>query len=215
MYADFHIYGNTFVEKGKMFHEKAEDIFDGKSLKYFFLPIKQIIDLTKSQSLIDFGCGKAKFYFDKITIKEIKYNNVIEYWKIQDYYLYDPGVDIFSTYPKIKMDGVICIDVVEHIPPDDVIIFIENIFKLAKKFVFIVIACYPAGKKLPDGRNVHLSIKNPKEWEEIISKFKIKYPSISPYVICTPRREEFVAVSKFGYKAIKIINNEYLVLSKF
>ena len=72
-----------------------------------------------------------------------------------------------------------------------IINFIENIFKLAKKFVFIVIACYLANKKLPDGRNVHLSIKNPKEWKKIISKFKVKYPNISPYVICATNRDGF------------------------
>ena len=187
IYADMHKNGTD--------RDDAKDTFDGKSLKYFFHPIKQIIDSTKSQSLIDFGCGKAKFYFNKITIKEIEYKNIIEYWKIQDYYLYDPGVDKFSTYPSIKMDGVICIDVVEHMPPEDVINFIEDIFKFAKKFVFIVIACYPAGKKLPDGRNVHLSIKKPGEWKKIISKIKIKYPSISPYVICSVKRGVFVAIS--------------------
>ena len=187
IYADMHKNGTD--------RDDAKGTFDGKSLKYFFLPIKQIIDLTKSQSLIDFGCGKAKFYFNEITVKEIYYNNVIEYWKIQDYYLYDPGVDNFSLYPSKKMDGVICIDVVEHIPQEDVINFIEDIFKLAKKFVFIVIACYPAWKKLPDGRNMHLSIKNPREWEGIISKFKTKYPNISPYVICATDRNKFTAVS--------------------
>ena len=186
-YADLHNNGTTW--------DDAKDIFDGKSLEYFFESIKKIIDLTKSKSLIDFGCGKAKFYFNNILINEIEYNNVIEYWNIKDYYLYDPGVNNFSTYPNKKMDGVVCIDVVEHMPPVDVIDFIEDIFKLAKKFVFIVIACYLAKKKLPDGRNVHLSIKNPKEWEEIISKFKIKYPNISPFVICSTSREQFIAVS--------------------
>ena len=117
-----------------------------KSLKYFFSPIKQIIDLTKSKSLIDFGCGKAKFYFNKIKIKKIEYKNVIEFWNIQDYFLYDPGVDEFSTYPNIKTDGVLCIDVVEHIPPEDIMNFIDDIFHLAKKFVFIVISCYEGQK---------------------------------------------------------------------
>jgi len=187
IYADMHNNGTIW--------DDAESTFDGKSLKYFFSPIKQIIDLTKSKSLIDFGCGKAKFYFNKILINEIEYNNVIEYWNIKDYYLYDPGVNNFSTYPNKKMDGVVCVDVVEHMPPVDVIDFIEDIFKLAKKFVFIVIACYLAKKKLPDGRNVHLSIKNPKEWEEIISKFKIKYPNISPFIICSTSREQFITVS--------------------
>ena len=187
IYADMHNSGTDW--------DDAKDTFDGKSLEYFFEAIKKIIDLTKSKSLIDFGCGKAKFYFNKIHVNEIEYKNVIKYWNIQDYYLYDPGVNNFSIYPKKKMDGVICIDVVEHMPPEDVVNFIEDIFKLAKKFVFIVIACYLAKKKLPDGRNVHLSIKTPKEWEQIISKLKTKFPKVSPYVICSTSREEFVAVS--------------------
>ena len=31
------------------------------------------------------------------------------------------------------------------------------------------IACYPAKKTLPDGRNVHLTIKNPDNWKILIS----------------------------------------------
>ena len=161
IYADMHKNGTAW--------DNSKDTFYGKSLKYFFQPIKQIIDSTKSNSLIDYGCGKAKFYFNKILINEIEYRNIIDYWNIEEHYLYDPGVINFSTYPNKKMDGVICIDVVEHIPSEDVVNFIEDIFKLAKKFVFIVISCYSAKKKLPDGRNVHLCIKNPKEWEDIIS----------------------------------------------
>ena len=52
------------------------------------------------------------------------------------------------------------------------------LFHLAKKFVFIVISCYEGKKQLPDGRNVHLSIKNPKEWEKIISGDLLIKPGI-------------------------------------
>ena len=69
--------------------------------------------------------------------------------------------------------------------------FIDDIFHLAKKFVFIVISCYEGKKQLPDGRNVYLSIKNPKEWKKIISIFKAKYSNISPYVICATNRDGF------------------------
>ena len=86
-------------------------------------------------------------------------------------------------------------DVVEHIPDNDVINFVEELFSLANNFVFIVIACYPARKILPDGRNVHLSIKDTDEWREIISRIKIKYKHISAYVICSTERNKFTAVS--------------------
>ena len=175
--------------------DSADNTFDGKSLKFFFQPIKQVIDLTKSNSIIDFGCGKAKYYFKEIAIKNNSYSNVTNYWNIDDVFLYDPGVKDFAKYPKKKADGVICVDVVEHIPENDVIKFIEELFKLANKFVFIVIACYPAKKTLPDGRNVHLSLKTAIEWKQIIKNIKEKYSEISPYVICSTQRKQFVAVS--------------------
>ena len=109
--------------------------------------------------------------------------------------LYDPGYRKFQTYPNKILDGVICVDVVEHIPEADVEKFIEEIFSLATKFVFIAIACYPAKKYLPDGRNVHLSIKKPEEWQRIISKVKKIHPTINPFVICSETRKKFITVS--------------------
>ena len=71
----------------------------------------------------------------------------------------------------------------------------RELFKLANKFVFIVIACYPAKKTLPDGRNVHLCIKSVKDWKKIIKDIRLKFSNISPYVICATERKQFVAVS--------------------
>ncbi len=187
IYQNLHDYGTDKIS--------SKTIFDGKSLKFFFKLIKQLIDSTKSNSLIDFGCGKAKYYFEEIIIEGEKYKNISSYWNINDYFLYDPGYFKFKNYPPKPMDALICVDVVEHIPEKDVINFIEDLFKLANKFVFIVIACYPAAKKLPDGRNVHLSIKNPKEWQKIISNIKKNFPHVKPYVICSISRKKFVAVS--------------------
>jgi hypothetical protein len=193
-------FSNNYKNLKKIYrdlHEKgsnigsAENTFDGKSLRFFFQSIYQVIKKTKSNSLIDFGCGKAKYYFNKIHIKEKEYQNILEYWEIDEHTLYDPGVEKFSLYPAKKKDGVICIDVVEHIPEEDVINFIDDLFSLANKFVFIVIACYPAKKNLPDGRNVHLCIKDKEEWREIILNIKKKYPHISPFVICSDNKKYF------------------------
>ena len=187
IYKKLHLNGTEF--------DSAENTFDGKSLKFFFQPIKQVIDLTKSKSVIDFGCGKAKYYFEEIVINNNSYKNITNFWNINDTFLYDPGVENFSKYPSRKADGVICVDVVEHIPEDDAINFIKELFKLANKFVFIVIACYPAIKTLPDGRNVHLCLKSANDWKKIITDIRKKFSNISPYVICATKRDEFVAVS--------------------
>ena len=162
---------------------EAQETFDGRSLRFFFNAIKIILEKTKSSSIIDFGCGKAKYYFKEITIKNAKHKNIINFWNIDEYYLYDPGVKKFSKYPAKKSDGVICIDVVEHIPEKDIFNFFDDLFRLANKFIFVVIACYPSKKTFPDGRNLHLCIKTPAEWKKIFSEFKLKYPLIPLYFV--------------------------------
>jgi hypothetical protein len=54
---------------------------------------------------------------------------------------------------------------------------------------------YPAKKTLPDGRNVHLSIKTPDAWRMIINKIIKKYPDVSPFIICAKARQVFETIS--------------------
>tara|TARA_Y100000590_G_scaffold467574_1_gene646922 strand:+ start:1172 stop:1795 length:624 start_codon:yes stop_codon:yes gene_type:complete len=186
LYKKMHLEGTDF--------DNAENTFDGKSLRFFIEPIKKIILQTQAKSLIDFGCGKAKYYLEQININNINYENVVQYWEINDYKLYDPGVEKYSKYPNKKADALLCIDVIEHIPEKDVIKFINEIFKLSNKFIFMNIACYPAIKNLPDGRNVHLTIKDPDEWKKIISTISKNFPNIVPYVICSTGRKKFISL---------------------
>ena len=56
------------------------------------------------------------------------------------------------------------------------------------------IACYPAKKTLPDGRNVHLTIKNPDNWKILISNIAKNYIKVKPYVICSTSRKNFISL---------------------
>ena len=51
--------------------------------------------------------------------------------------MYDPAYYKYEQYPDRKKDCVICTDVIEHIPPQDVVQLIKEIFSLANKTVFI------------------------------------------------------------------------------
>tara|TARA_B100000965_G_C19375424_1_gene662228 strand:- start:136 stop:723 length:588 start_codon:yes stop_codon:yes gene_type:complete len=180
------------IEKYKLFHENGikkgnitkpgESTFLGYSLSRWILNIKEIIKINKCNSLLDFGCGKGFLYKNKFKINDEEYRNLLDCWKLDDVYLYDPGVKEFSVYPVRKFDGLICTDVIEHIPESDVLQFIENLFKLSNKFIFVVIATIPATKFFDDGNNIHLCLKTQEEWEKIFLEFKSKYPDINQYV---------------------------------
>ena len=180
------------IEKYKLFHENGikkgnkrkpgESTFLGYSLSRWILEIKEIIKINKCRSLLDFGCGKGFLYKNKFKINDQEYRNLLDCWKLDDVYLYDPGVKEFSVYPVRKFDGLICTDVIEHIPESDVLQFIDNLFKLSNKFIFVVIATIPATKFFDDGNNIHLCLKTEEEWKKIFLEFKAKYPEVNQYV---------------------------------
>ena len=180
------------IEKYKLFHENGykknniitpgESTFLGYSLTKWILKIKEIIKINKCESLLDFGCGKGFLYKNRFKINDQEYYNLLDCWKLDDVYLYDPGVKEFSVYPVRKFDGLICTDVIEHIPENDILQFIDNLFKLSNKFIFVVIATIPATKFFDDGNNIHLCLKTKQEWEKIFLEFKTKYPLINQYV---------------------------------
>ena len=103
----------------------------GYSLSKWIIKIKDIIKINNCNSIIDFGCGKGFLYKNKFQIGEVEYNNLSEFWQIQNIHLYDPGVEEYSIYPNKKYDGVICTDVIEHIPEVDVIEFIDELLQKA------------------------------------------------------------------------------------
>lgn len=155
-----------------------QNTFAGFSLVRWIPEIKLIIQKTNTKSIIDFGCGKAMAYKRKINFDKTTYPNIKEFWNLDNITLYDPGVEEYSSYPQERTDGLICTDVIEHITSEDVINFIHSLYKLSKKFVFLVIATKPASKFFKDGRNIHLTLKSNREWDVIFNNFKNEYPDV-------------------------------------
>ena len=146
-----------YLDLAKQMH-KVEDKWPGMSLVEHLETIDNIIEEHNIETSLDYGCGKARFHplnwnFDK----------------------YDPAVPEFSNKPKKQYDLVISTDVMEHIPRDGVDYVIEDIFKLAKKFVFVTVACRPAKNILPNGANAHVTVENEDWWEPKFKKFSDQY----------------------------------------
>jgi hypothetical protein len=122
--------------------------------------VERFIKNYQPSSLLDFGCSSG------LLIEKIKTN----YPHITTIDGYDPAVDEFSILPKSPYDCLISNDVIEHIEPE----FLENTLcimdNLFQRYAWIVIACYPAKKLLPDGRNAHLTVESPNWWIDKIKK---------------------------------------------
>ena len=132
----------------------AENKKYGTCGKYYLTDVVGILKDMNSQDVLDYGFGKSTLANNlPFSIKQ-----------------YDPCVDQFSDEPS-PADLVVCTDVLEHIEPE----FLDNVFKhlvlLTKKRCYITANTGEAMKKLPDGRNAHLTIKPHDWWENKIKEY--------------------------------------------
>tara|TARA_R110000824_G_scaffold315363_2_gene502507 strand:+ start:1098 stop:1742 length:645 start_codon:yes stop_codon:yes gene_type:complete len=184
------------IEAYKHLH-KEEYKFRGISLIPFAIAIYGIIQSNKCKSIIDYGCGKAIAY--KENFKDIDYKKQIpnftvplhKWWGIDELQLYDPGVPEHSKLPTKKADLVICTDVLEHIPEEDLDWIIREICSLSNSVVFINVSSQPAKKTFTSGKykgdNVHVSLFDHKWWVDKVKTVHKDYKDLKIYLTSTEK----------------------------
>lgn len=163
MYRHMHLHGEKFIGI------PASDTFNGRSLKGQARRIKQLIERTGAATVLDYGSGKGQQYDPRPfeVVGEGSWDGVLDYWGIDEVVCFDPAYLPYSKPPSERFDGVICTDVLEHCPEEDIPWIIDEMFSFARRFVFATIACYPARKRLPNGENAHITLKQPEWWRVI------------------------------------------------
>lgn len=154
-----------------------EKTFDGHSLGPHVQTITRLLGSYGARSLTDYGCGKAIGYTDAVIVGQDgkQHKGLLQYWAPVAITLYDPGNPLHDAYPEKQTDVVISTDVLEHIPAEDIPWVLDSMFSLARRFVYLSIACYAAAKSLPSGENAHITQKSPGWWLDQIEAAAIKH----------------------------------------
>ena len=139
----------------------AQGKFLGLSVVKFADDIAKTIEDAGCKTALDFGAGQGHQYMPP--------HSLDKKWGL-DVTCYDPAVLGMEKLPLGKFDLVLCCDVLEHIPEDELDDVIKTVFSKAERCAFFVVCCREAKKKLPDGRNVHLTIKPLDWWESKIGR---------------------------------------------
>lgn len=174
-------YKQLHIEGEKNMGLSAEDTFPGQSLIPQAPDIRRIIIQSNSKSILDYGSGKGTQYNKRpIIVKDqnLKFDSIPDFWGVDNVTCYDPCYEPFNSLPTKKFDGVVCTDVLEHCPEEDINWIIDGLFSFTTRFLYANIACYPAQKTLPNGENAHCTIKSAEWWMEKIKNVSEKHPGI-------------------------------------
>ena len=116
--------------------------------------VLKLSESMDTKSILDYGCGKG------LLAKNLPF----PIWE------YDPAIPGKDTPPR-PADLVVCTDVLEHIEPDLLDNVLQDIARCMIKTAYCIIATFPAGKTLPDGRNAHLIQEGADWWRNRLEKF--------------------------------------------
>lgn len=110
----------------------------------------------RAETVLDYGCGVTRALSKHSKLAVVDYDPVL------------PGFDNVSALQPV--DLVVCNHVLEHVELeclDDILFHIES---LSKKGAYIAVSCELSTKKLPDGTEWHLIVKEPEWWRRGFSR---------------------------------------------
>jgi len=115
------------------------------------------VQIDRPNSILDYGAGQGGFV-DLLDVPSLTVRHA-----------YDPAIPELATLAGTRYDFAVCIDVMEHIEPDEVAGVLDHIASLSQRAVFIV-DTGPARAVLPDGRNAHTTIRPSAWWRREIAR---------------------------------------------
>ena len=131
----------------------------GASANKFKTTVLGCIDQHKVGSLLDYGCGKGVLIR---SIREDRPNVEVEG--------FDPAVAEFQEKPTGQFDVVACIDVLEHVPLDELDALLSEIRYFSSR-PFIFVSCRLAKAVLNNGMNAHCTVFPPRWWASKLGSY--------------------------------------------
>jgi hypothetical protein len=168
--------GKPFIRNGKEITIKEKSVFDGGGIRLIYDELDYELDKRGSGTILDFGGGTAVHWHvdcqipgQRQKMTATKYFGI----KLRGFYRYDPAHPLYCIKPTGKFDIVMCTEVLEHVPIDE----LPELLKEIASYMLddgIAIFSIPKGlsnNAFPDGSNLHITLMGTKEWNELIETY--------------------------------------------
>jgi hypothetical protein len=128
---------------------------------------------------LDYGCGPASSYNENNPEGHSTLDIVLR--TKSSFTLYDPCHPPYDTFPTLTTTpGVICVDVLEHIPEQDIPAVLNYLFSVCTTWMFLFASNKRNATKFVDSHeSTHCTLKTRQEWVDMIKPYAEKYPHIA------------------------------------
>ena len=158
-----HLLAMRYFAQYKKMHDELQ--FGTPSMLQHLPELQKLLAEFETRSVLDYGCGNGLQYLQPSAARCFEGITVLKY---------DPPAGYVSL-PRHKVDGVICTDVLEHVPIDELPHVAGEIFHAASKWVFASVCCRKAKKKFPGGENTHATVMPITAWRNCLYQWGHSY----------------------------------------
>lgn len=134
--------------------------FQGNTVLRYERHLQKLIWHHAARSILDYGSGHGMAWSgglqQRLGLEHVR--------------RYDPAIPEFADKIKGAFDGVVCIDVLEHLLPEDVPPTVATLFNHAAKFVFATVCCRPAKKFIAPHVNMHTTLRPMPWWNKVFER---------------------------------------------
>lgn len=168
--------GGTFNAREKTTTLKESGLLAGESIVVVIKKVFEQVNTRNVVTILDYGCANAIEWHQPVKFLNGRSLPEVIGEKLQGFYRYDPCHPLYSRRPSGKFDIVICSEVLEHVPEEELPSLLEDIGKcLEPKGIAIFSVCLTKSScSFLDGTNFHVTVK-PKEWWIDLFKKHAKY----------------------------------------
>lgn len=166
----------TLIDQYRQLHEQRPDYGSGRDDAHIAAVIQGEMGerLKDVRSALDYGCGKSRLLEKLFPPHETAWGPAERQPPVV-MQRYDPAIPELSMKHdwagRCTFDLIVCNDVLEHIPEDELPTVLSEIQDATGGKVFFTIHCGPASNRLPNGENCHCTVHTALWWLNLLGGY--------------------------------------------